>query len=101
MQKLTIGGTQYTLSPSRDISKIIKAAKAKPKMTRQKADLRRFPLFIPGQTSTREYVRNYWAGNGFDMDNWAALYGGLSASPAPVYDPSEPECEMLTEGGDE
>jgi hypothetical protein len=102
MQKITIGGTQYTVKPDRDISKLIKAAKAKPKMTCQKACARAFPAFIAGKTSTAEYVRAYWAGNGFDMAAYDQFFGGrLSPMPASVYDPLIPEMEMLVEGGDE
>jgi hypothetical protein len=98
MRQLTVGGTRYTLKADRDISAVMKAAKAKPKMTRQKQCARYFPLFISGQTSTMDYVRSYWAGNNFDMATYAAFFGGkLSPLPAPVYDPALPlvECETL------
>lgn len=97
MQKLTIAGTTYTLKSDRDLAKLLKAAKAKPKMTRQSKDVRKFPLFIPGQTSTMEYVRNYWIGNGFSSETYQETFGGrLSPLPAPVYDPLEPEVLMET-----
>jgi hypothetical protein len=95
MQKITIAGTQFTLKPDRDLAALMKAAKAKPKMTRQKPDARRFPTFIAGATSTMAYVREYWMANNGTMDSYRATFGDtLSPVPAPVYDASEPELLM-------
>jgi hypothetical protein len=95
MQKLTIAGTQFTLKPDRDLAALMKAAKAKPKMTRQKLDARRFPIFRAGETSTLSYIRQYWVDNGFSLESFHAHYGDrLSTHPASVYDASEPELLM-------
>jgi hypothetical protein len=95
MQKLTIAGTQFTVKPDRDLAALMKAAKAKPKMTRQKPDARRFPTFYVGTTSTMEYVREYWLANNGTMDSYRATFGDrLSTHPASVYDASEPELLM-------
>lgn len=97
MQKLTIGNTQYTLRNDRDLGKFLKSAKATPKTTRQKQSARYFPIFVPGETSTMDYVRSYWVNNGFDMDAYDKLYKGkLSPLPASTYDPSIPEVEIET-----
>lgn len=92
MQTLKIGNTTYKLKADRDLGPILAAAmKKKPAKTRQKPDLRRFPLFIPGQTSTAHYVRMYYEANHptpSDMttpEYIGALFGELSHDPAPYY----------------
>jgi hypothetical protein len=103
MQTLKIGNTTYKLKDDRDIGPILAAAKKKPSKTRQKPDVRRFPLFIPGQTSTAHYVRMYYEANHATPDNMTtpeyvgALFGELSTTPAPYYENGD-HVEAIVEG---
>jgi hypothetical protein len=93
MQTLKIGNTTYKLKADRDLGPILAAATKKFAKRRQStaAAPRRFPMFIPGQTSTAHYIRLYYEANHptpSDMTTpqyIGALFGELSHDPAPYY----------------
>ena len=105
MQTLKIGNTTYRLKADRDLGPILAAAMKKPAKRRQStaAAPRRFPLFIPGQTSTAHYVRMYYEANHAtpaDMttpEYIGALFGELSTTPAPYYENGD-NVEITEEG---
>jgi len=82
---------QYTIADNRNLDDFIKQLK-KPKnpAKRFKAEERVFPVFFAGQTSTRDYVRQYYKrnklnGNQSLSDYLDGLFGPLSDNPAPDF----------------
>ena len=92
MQTLTIDGTTYTLKFDRDPLELAKLAR-KPYKTKKPKDIRKFPVYTAGVTSTAEYIRRF--------DNLNCLqaldYHGASAETAAQYDPTIPLLEEITE----
>lgn len=105
MQILKIGNTTYKLQDDRDIGAVLAAIKKKPAKKRQTPVVRKFPLFIPGQTSTAHYIRLYYEANHPNPPDMTTpeyvgmLFGELSHNPAPYYVGGDSvEIEIETEG---
>ena len=92
MQAITIDGTTYRVKFDRDPIELAKAAR-KPYKQKKPKDIRKFPVYTAGVTSTAEYIRRF--------DNLNCLqaldYHGASADTAAQYDPTIPLLEEITE----
>ena len=82
---------QYTIADNRNLDDFIKQLK-KPKnpAKRAKVEKRVFPVFFAGQTSTRDYVRQYYERNNLNgnqslYEYLEGLFGPLSDNPAPDF----------------
>ena len=89
MQTINIDGTTYRVKFDRDPLELAKAAR-KPYKTKKPKDIRKFPVYTAGITSTADYIRRF--------DNLNCLqaldYHGASAETAAQYDPSIPLFEV-------
>ena len=81
----------YTIADNRNLDDFIKQLK-KPKSAtkRAKVEKRVFPVFFAGQTSTRDYVRQYYERNNLNGDKslyeyLVRLFGPLSDTPTPDF----------------
>lgn len=81
----------YTIADNRNLDEFIKQLK-KPKSAtkRAKVEKRFFPVFFAGQTSTRDYVSQYYQRNNLNGDKslyeyLEGLFGPLSDNPAPDF----------------
>lgn len=75
----------YKIADSRDLDAFIKHVK-KPKIAakRYKGDVRSYPRFEAGKTSTRDYVRQYYHLNHQASPQYVeAFFGVLPTTPAP------------------
>jgi hypothetical protein len=92
MQTINIDGTTYRVKFDRDPLELTKAAR-KPYKTKKPKDIRKFPVYTAGVTSTADYIRRF--------DNLNCLqsvdYHGASETSAAQYDPSIPLLEELTQ----
>jgi hypothetical protein len=92
MQTLQIDGTTYKVKFDRDPLELAKAAR-KPYKPKKPKDIRKFPVYTAGITSTADYIRRF--------DNLNCLqaldYHGASAETAAQYDPSIPLLETFTD----
>ena len=92
MQIVKIDGTTYRVKFDRDPLELTKAAR-KPYKTKKPKDIRKFPVYTAGVTSTADYIRRF--------DNLNCLqsvdYHGASETSAAQYDPSIPLLEELTQ----
>jgi hypothetical protein len=92
MQTIQIDGTTYRVKFDRDPLELAKAAR-KPYKPKKPKDIRKFPTYIAGITSTADYIRRF--------DNLNCLqaldYHGASAETAAQYDPSIPLFEVLND----
>ena len=92
MQTINIDGTTYKVKFDRDPLELAKAARKSYKPKKPK-DIRKFPVYTAGITSTAEYIRRF--------DNLNCLqaldYHGASAVTAAQYDPSIPLFEVLND----
>ena len=92
MQTLHIDGTTYRVKFDRDPLELAKAAR-KPYKPKKPKDIRKFPVYTAGITSTADYIRRF--------DNLNCLqaldYHGASAETAAQYDPSIPLFEVLND----
>ena len=92
MQTLQIDGTTYRVKFDRDPLELAKAAR-KPYKAKKPKDIRKFPVYTAGITSTADYIRRF--------DNLNCLqsvdYHGASAVTAAQYDPSIPLFEVLND----
>jgi hypothetical protein len=92
MQAITIDGTTYKVKFDRDPLELAKLAR-KPYKQKKPKDIRKFPVYTAGVTSTAEYIRRF--------DNLNCLqaldYHGASAVTAAQYDSSIPLLEEITE----
>jgi hypothetical protein len=91
MRQIKTENGQYTIADNRNIEEFIKQLK-KPKnpAKRAKAEKRFFPVFFAGQTSTRDYVRQYYERNNLNgnqslYEYLDGLFGPLSDNPAPDF----------------
>jgi hypothetical protein len=89
MQTLHIDGTTYRVKFDRDPLELAKLAR-KPYKTKKPKDIRKFPVYTAGVTSTADYIRRF--------DNLNCLqaldYHGASDETAAQYDPSIPLFEV-------
>jgi hypothetical protein len=90
MQTIQIDNTTYRVKFDRDPLELAKAAR-KPYKPKKPKDIRKFPTYTAGVTSTADYIRRF--------DNLNCLqaldYHGASAETAAQYDPSIPLFEVL------
>jgi hypothetical protein len=89
MQIVKIDGTTYRVKFDRDPLELAKAAR-KPYKTKKPKDIRKFPTYTAGVTSTAEYIRRFDSLNCLQ----ALDYHGASAETAAQYDPSIPLFEV-------
>jgi hypothetical protein len=89
MQTIQIDGTTYRVKFDRDPIELAKLAR-KPYKTKKPKDIRKFPVYTAGITSTAEYIRRF--------DNLNCLqaldYHGASRTAA-QYDSTIPLFEVL------
>ena len=92
MQTIQIDGTTYKVKFDRDPLELAKLAR-KPYKTKKPKDIRKFPVYTAGITSTADYIRRF--------DNLNCLqaldYHGASAETAAQYDSSIPLFEVLND----
>jgi hypothetical protein len=92
MQTIQIDGTTYKVKFDRDPIELAKLAR-KPYKTKKPKDIRKFPVYTAGITSTADYIRRF--------DNLNCLqalnYHGASAVTAAQYDPSIPLFEVFND----
>jgi hypothetical protein len=92
MQTLNIDGTTYKVKFDRDPLELAKAAR-KPYKPKKPKDIRKFPVYTAGITSTADYIRRF--------DNLNCLqaldYHGASAETAAQYDSTIPLFEVLND----
>ena len=102
MQTIKTEHGTYKISDKRDAAEFMRELK-KPKRPKWKnkpnhtAQPIYYPMYIPGQTSVREYVRNYFLGNKdlyADDSYFQQYFGHLPSTPASVYDPTQPLVEI-------
>ena len=87
MRTIQTENATYKIADSRNLDDFVKQLK-KPKAAakRFKVDKRVFPVFKAGKTSTREYVRQYYALNHQSSYEYVeSLFGPLSENPAPDF----------------
>ena len=92
MQTLKIDGTTYTLKFDKCPIEWAKAAR-KPYKPKKPKDLRKFPVWTAGVTSTADYIRRFDALNFLQSVD----YIGASAETAAQYDLTMPLLEEITE----
>lgn len=92
MQTLNIDGTTYTLKFDKCPIEWAKAAR-KPYKPKKPKDIRKFPVWTAGVTSTADYIRRFDALNFLQSVD----YIGASADTTAQYDPSIPLLEEVTE----
>ena len=92
MQTLKIDGTTYTLKFDKCPIEWAKAAR-KPYKPKKPKDIRKFPVWTAGVTSTADYIRRFDALNFLQSVD----YIGASADTTAQYDPSIPLLEEVTE----
>lgn len=89
MQTIQIDNTTYKVKFDRDPLELAKAAR-KPYKTKKPKDIRKFPVYTAGITSTADYIRRF--------DNLNCLqaldYHGASAETAAQYDSTIPLFEV-------
>jgi hypothetical protein len=92
MQTIQIDGTTYKVKFDRDPIELAKLAR-KPYKTKKPKDIRKFPVYTAGITSTADYIRRF--------DNLNCLqaldYHGASAETAAQYDSTIPLFEVLND----
>jgi hypothetical protein len=90
MQTIIVDNTTYKVKFDRDPIELAKLAR-KPYKTKKPKDIRKFPVYTAGITSTAEYIRRF--------DNLNCLqaldYHGASAETAAQYDSTIPLFEVL------
>jgi hypothetical protein len=95
MQTIKTEHGTYTISDTRDAGEFLRQlAKPKKRARREKDSVRHFPKFYPGETSVRDYVRQYFELNGWT--NVYELFPNLPYTPAQCYDPTQLLCEVST-----
>jgi hypothetical protein len=92
MQIVKIDGTTYKVKFDRDPLELAKLAR-KPYKTKKPKDIRKFPVYTAGITSTAEYIKRFDALNCLQ----ALKYHGASAVTAAQYDPTIPLFEVLND----
>lgn len=90
MQTLHIDGTTYRVKFDRDPLELAKLAR-KPWKPKKPKDIRKFPVYVAGITSTADYIRRF-----DNLNRLQALkYHGASEYSAAEYDPSIPLFEVI------
>ena len=87
MRTIQTENATYKIADSRNLEDFVKQLK-KPKSAakRFKADKKTFPVFFAGETSTRDYVRQYYALNHqASYEYIESLFGPLSENPSPDF----------------
>lgn len=92
MQTIIVDGTTYRVKFDRDPIELAKAAR-KPYKPKKPKDIRKFPVYTAGVTSTAEYIKRFDALNLLQ----ALDYHGASEISAAQYDPSIPLLETFTD----
>jgi hypothetical protein len=92
MQTIQIDGTTYRVKFDRDPIELAKAAR-KPYKTKKPKDIRKFPTYTAGITSTAEYIKRFDSLNCLQ----ALDYHGASAETAAQYDSTIPLFEVLND----
>lgn len=92
MQTIKIDGTTYRVKFDRDPIELAKAAR-KPYKPKKPKDIRKFPVYVAGVTSTAEYIKRFDSLNCLQ----ALKYHGASEYSAAQYDPTMPLIEEVTE----
>ena len=92
MQTLHIDGTTYRVKFDRDPLELAKLAR-KPYKPKKPKDIRKFPVYTAGVTSTAEYIKRFDSLNCLQ----ALKYTGASEYSAAQYDPTMPLIEEVTE----
>ena len=92
MQTIKIDGTTYTLKFDKCPIEWAKAAR-KPYKPKKPKDIRKFPVWTAGVTSTADYIRRFDALNFLQSVD----YIGASAETAAQYDLTMPLLEEITE----
>ena len=90
MQAITIDGTTYKVKFDRDPLELAKLAR-KPYKQKKPKDIRKFPVWTAGVTSTADYIRRFDALNFLQSVD----YIGASAETAAQYDPTIPLVEQI------
>jgi hypothetical protein len=92
MQTIIVDNTTYRVKFDRDPLELAKLAR-KPYKTKKPKDIRKFPVYTAGITSTADYIRRF--------DNLNCLqaldYHGASAETAAQYDSTIPLFEVLND----
>ena len=92
MQMINIDGTTYRVKFDRDPLELAKLAR-KPYKPKKPKDIRKFPVYVAGVTSTAEYIRRFDS-----LNNLQALdYHGASETSAAEYDFTIPLLETFTD----
>jgi hypothetical protein len=96
MQTIKTEHGTYTIKNDRDPGEFMrKLAKPAARKRAEKAPVRTFPRFYPGETSTRSYLRQYCEANNLGMAYFDEyLAPGPTHDPSPCYDPDQPLCEV-------
>ena len=89
MQTLQIDGTTYKVKFDRDPLELAKASR-KPYKPKKPKDIRKFPVYTAGVTSTAEYIKRFDSLNCLQ----ALKYNGASDETAAQYDPTIPLFEV-------
>lgn len=89
MQTLHIDGTTYRVKFDRDPIELAKLAR-KPYKPKKPKDIRKFPTYTAGVTSTAEYIRRFDSLNCLQSLD----YHGASAETAAQYDSTIPLFEV-------
>jgi hypothetical protein len=92
MQTINIDGTTYRVKFDRDPIELAKLAR-KPYKPKKPKDIRKFPVYTAGVTSTAEYIKRFDSLNCLQ----ALKYHGASEYSAAQYDPTMPLIEEVTE----
>lgn len=90
MQTIQIDNTTYKVKFDRDPLELAKAAR-KPYKPKKPKDIRKFPTYTAGVTSTAEYIKRFDSLNCLQ----ALDYHGASAETAAQYDSTIPLFEVL------
>ena len=92
MQTIQIDGTTYKVKFDRDPLELAKLAR-KPWKPKKPKDIRKFPVYVAGVTSTAEYIKRFDSLNCLQpVDYFCA-----SAETAAQYDPTMPLIEGVSE----
>lgn len=92
MQTINIDGTMYRVKFDRDPIELAKLAR-KPYKPKKPKDIRKFPVYTAGVTSTAEYIKRFDSLNCLQ----SVKYHGASAVTAAQYDPSIPLLETFND----
>jgi len=92
MQTINIDGTRYRVKFDRDLLELAKLAR-KPWKPKKPKDIRKFPVYTAGVTSTAEYIRRFDSLNCLQSLD----YHGASETSAAEYDSTIPLLETFND----